>query len=159
MDKDRDSLGNVISKEELQKQMDETRKSMSETVDEIKDELSQALKWQTYLRRYPGAFLVGGGIVGVMLGRAIKGSGSELPGNKGRSGMSGTLRASASDGSYRFSGENPTLRRVAELLTSAVIGQVVPILSAKLKKLIGADPYPPGEETARDRSSRESWLH
>jgi hypothetical protein len=159
MDKDRDSSGNISSKEELQKQMDETRRSMSETVDEIKDELSQALKWQTYVRRYPGAFLVGGGLVGVMLGRVIKGSGSELPGNKGRSGMTGTLRTSALDGSYRPSGENPTLRRVAELLTSAVIGQVVPILSAKLKKLIGTDSYPPSEESARDSSSRESWLH
>jgi hypothetical protein len=156
MDKDRDSSGNVNSKEELHRQMDETRRSMSETVGEIKDELSQALKWQTYLRRYPGAFLVGGGLVGVMLGRAIKGSGCELPANEGRV---GTLRTSSLDKSYRTSGENPTLRRVAELLTSAVIGQVVPILSAKLKKVIGADTYPPGEESGRDRPGKESWLH
>jgi len=159
MDIDRDSSGNVNSKEELHRQMDETRKSMSETVDEIKDELSQALKWQTYLRRYPGAFLVGGGLVGVMLGRAIKGSRCELPRYEDHGGMIGTLRTSALDKPYRTSGENPTVRRVAELLTSAVIGQVVPILSAKLKRLIGADSYPPGEESARNRSDRESWLH
>jgi len=152
-------MENINSKEELQRQMDETRRSMSETVDEIKDELSQALKWQTYVRRYPGAFLVGGGLVGVMLGRAIKGSGCELPGNEVRRGTIGNLRTSALNRSYRSSGENPTLRRVAELLTSAVIGQVVPILSAKLKKLMGADSYPASEETGRDRSSRESWLH
>jgi len=147
-------MENTNSKEALQRQMDETRRSMSETVDEIKDELSQALKWQTYLRKYPGAFLVGGGVVGVMLGRAIKGSGADLPGNEGWRGTIGTPRTSAFDRSYRPSGENPTLRRVAELLTSAVIGQVVPILSAKLKKMIGADSYAPGEER-----SRESWLH
>jgi hypothetical protein len=159
MNKDRDLLGNINPKVELQRQMDETRKSMSETVDEIKDELSQALKWQTYLRRYPGAFLIGSGLVGVMLGRALKGSGSELPGYERRSGISRAVRTGDSDRPYRLSGENPTLRRVAEMLTSAVIGQVVPILSAKLKKFMGADSYGQGEESGRDSSSRESWLH
>jgi hypothetical protein len=159
MDKDRDSSGNVDSKEELQRQMDVTRRSMSETVDEIKGELSQALKWQTYVRRYPGAFLIGGGALGVMLGRAMKGSAPELPGSEGRVGTSGRLRTSAIDRTYRPSGENSTVRRVAEMLTSAVIGQAVPIISAKLKKLMGAESFAPDEESGRDRSKKESWLH
>lgn len=74
MDKDRDSSVEVNPKQELQREMERTRQSMSRTVDEIKGEISHALDWQTYLRRYPGAFLIGGGALGFIIGCAITGS-------------------------------------------------------------------------------------
>jgi hypothetical protein len=74
MDSQRDSSGQVDSKQELQREMERTRQSLSETVGEIGGEISEALDWQTYLNRYPGAFLIGGGALGFIIGRALTAS-------------------------------------------------------------------------------------
>ena len=75
MDKDRDPTSQVGSRHELHREMERTRQSMSETVDEIKGNISHALDWQTYLKKYPRAFLIGGGVLGFIIGRAITRSG------------------------------------------------------------------------------------
>ena len=62
------------SKEALQAQMDTARRNISETVSNLKTEIGQALDWQTYVRRHPGTCLVSGGLVGLVLGRAMKGA-------------------------------------------------------------------------------------
>jgi len=143
--------------------MDKTRQSMSETVEEIKGELSQALKWQTYVRRYPGAFLIGGGVLGLMLGRAISGSDSStrmapsLPEGRPAAEQPGEYYAGgAADQSWQQP-ENPTLRRMADMMTSALIAQVVPILSNKLKRFLGAESSALDEAQAAPK--KETWLH
>jgi hypothetical protein len=138
--------------------MDKTRHSMSQTVDEIKDELSQALRWQTYLNRYPGAFLIGGGLIGFMIGRAVKGSdlGESLDWEQSSHQAIQVERSHTTD---TPTVENNTLRRIADMATSALIAQVVPVLSSKLKRLLGPGPSTTSDEAATESSKRRSWLH
>jgi hypothetical protein len=73
MDKVPDPSVELNSKESLQVEMDRARRSISETVGDLKTEVRQALDWQTYVRRHPGTCLVSGGLAGLLLGRALKG--------------------------------------------------------------------------------------
>ena len=59
------------SKEELQRRMDDTRHSMANTMGEIKQELSAAVDWETYIQRYPGTCLLAGGAIGWAIGRRL----------------------------------------------------------------------------------------
>jgi hypothetical protein len=133
MDKTRDPSGQIKPAQELQTEMERTRQSMSETVDEIKGEISQVLDWQTYLRRYPGAFLIGGGALGFIIGRAM--TGSEYSRN------AKNVHAAAFDGDRhrqpKFSSEDSSIRRVIDMTASALLAQVVPIVSSKLRTLLG----------------------
>jgi hypothetical protein len=154
MDKDRDPSGQVGSTQELHREMERTRQSMSETVDEIKGELSHALDWQTYLRRYPGAFLIGGGALGFIIGRAITGPGysrnvnniheeaAAYYGERGRS--------------PQFSSEDWSIRRVIDMTASALLAQVVPIVSSKLTNILGIHAVGGG---GGDSPQKDSWLH
>jgi hypothetical protein len=74
MDNISDEPLELNSKEALQAQMDTARRNISETVSNLKTEIGQALDWQTYVRRHPGTCLVSGGLVGLVLGRAMKGA-------------------------------------------------------------------------------------
>jgi uncharacterized protein DUF3618 len=135
MDKERDPSGQMNPEQELRREIERTRQSMSETVDEIQGEIAQAFDWQTYLRRYPEAFLIGGGALGFLIARAITGSGysrnvqnideqtAALGGDRGRS--------------PKFSPENSSIRRIIDMTASAVLAQVVPIVSSKLRTLLG----------------------
>jgi len=151
MDKDRNPSGPVNPKQELHREMERTRQSMSDTVDEIKGEISHALEWQTYLRRYPGAFLIGGGAVGFIIGRAITGSGH--PGNAHE-------QAPVFDRDRhpppKFSSEDSSIRRVIDMTASALLAQVVPIVSSKLRSLLGIHAVRAGGAGA---PQEDSWLH
>lgn len=152
MDKDRDPSGQVGSKQELQREMERTRQSMSETVDDIKGEISHALDWQTYLKRYPGACLIGGGALGFIIGRAITGS------KQSRNVQNIHEQAAAFDGardrSPKFSSEDSSIRRVIDMTASALLAQVVPIVSSKLRNLLGIHAVRDDESPQKD-----SWLH
>jgi hypothetical protein len=137
MDKDRDPSGQVGSKQELHREMERTRQSMSETVDQIKGELSHALDWQTYLRRYPGAFLIGGGALGFIIGRVITGPGFSRHVNNVR--VQAATFDGAKDRSPKFSSEDSSIRRVIDMTASALLAQVVPIVSSKVRNLLGID--------------------
>lgn len=133
MDKNRDTNGQVNSKLEPQSEMETTRQSMSETLGEIEGEISHALDWRTYLKRYPGAFLIGAGAIGFIVGRAITGPGYSpiaRPVHK---------RAEAFEGdrSPQFSSEDSNIRRVIDMTASALLAQAVPIVSSKLRKFLG----------------------
>jgi hypothetical protein len=153
MDKERDPSGQVGSKQELHREMERTRQSMSETVDEIKGEISHALDWQTYLRRYPEAFLIGGGALGFLIGCAITGSGysqnvrnvhgqaAAFDGDRGRTPGS--------------SSEDSSIRRVIDMTASALLSQVVPIVSSELRSLLGIHVV----AAAGDSPQKDSWLH
>jgi hypothetical protein len=54
------NVRHIVSKEELQSRMDDTRHPMAERMGEIKHELSEAAEWRTYMRRYPGSCLLAG---------------------------------------------------------------------------------------------------
>jgi hypothetical protein len=154
MDKDRNPSGQVDPKQELHREMERTREAMSETVDEIKGEISQALEWQTYLRRYPGAFLMGGGALGFIIGRAITGSGHS------RSLRNGHEQTPAfygnRDRSPRPSSEDSSIRRVVDMTASALLAQVVPLVTSKLRNLLGIHSAGGG---GGDSRQQDSWLH
>lgn len=160
MDKDRDP--NRI-KDDLRRHMDETRRSMSETVGEIKDELSSALDWKTYVRRYPEVYLVGGVLAGIVVGRAVKGltlpERPEYPEYQDR--PAPERRAEPEE--FISSGPAPSkpaeespMRKMGEMLAAAVIAQVAPVLSAALRRALGIAPAPAEEPPSE---TRKPWLH
>ena len=159
MDKDRDrDTGRVGSKEELRRHMDETRRSMSETVGEIKSELSSALDWRTYVRRYPEAYLVGGVLLGVVVGRMVKGR--TLP-EEPRYRPLPARRAEVEEftpapAAAPKPDEDSPLRRMGEMLATAVIAQVAPVLSSALRRALGFSSMPSEEPPAE---TRKPWLH
>jgi hypothetical protein len=154
MDNQRDSSGQINSKQELQREMERTRQSLSETVGEIRGEISEALDWQTYLKRYPGAFLIGGGALGFIIGRALTGSASSR-------GVRNIHEQAAvfdreQDFPPKLSFEDSGLRRVIDMTASALLAQVVPILSSKLRNLLGIHSV---EGRGSDSPHKDSWLH
>jgi hypothetical protein len=154
MDSQRDSSGQVDSKQELQREMERTRQSLSETVGEIGGEISEALDWQTYLNRYPGAFLIGGGALGFIIGRALTASRSS------RVVRNVHEKAAVFDRDPDFpsklSFEESGLRRVIDMTASALLAQVVPIVSSKLRSLLGIHSV---ESRGDDFPHKDSWLH
>lgn len=154
MDKERNPSGQVDPKEGLLREMERTRQSMSQTVDDMKGEISQAFEWQTYLRRYPGALLIGSGALGFIIGRAITTSG------KCRKLKDVHEQTPAFDGnrerSSRPSHEDSNIRRVVDMTASALLAQVVPIVSSKVRSLLGIHPAGGGSGESRQQ---DSWLH
>lgn len=70
------------SPDELQRQLEQTRESISNTVTEIqdtmtheyenvKDEISETLDWRLQIERHPFAFTIGAMAIGMLLGRGI----------------------------------------------------------------------------------------
>ena len=134
MDKDSDSTGQVNSKQELHWEMERTRQSMSETLSEIEGEISHTLDWRTYLKRYPGAFLIGAGAMGFIIGRTIAGPGHSL---NARRVHERAASFDGDDGDRSSFSENSSMRRVIDMTASALLAQVVPIVSSKLRNLLG----------------------
>ena len=135
MDKDRDASGQVSSKQELHGELQRTRQSMSDTLGEIGGEISNALDWHTHFRRHPGAFLIGGGALGFVIGRAITGSG--YSGNvKKAHDQNGDVEGTVEQSAKLSSGPS-SVRRIIDMTASALLAQVVPIVSAKLRDLLG----------------------
>jgi hypothetical protein len=152
MDNQRDSSGQIDSKQELQREMERTRQSLSETVGEIGGEISEALDWQTYLNRYPGAFLIGGGALGFLMARAITGCGY----SRNVKTVHDQAAAFGGDrGSPKVS-EGSSIRRVIDMTASALLAQVVPIVSSKLRSLLGIHSV---EGRGSDSPHKDSWLH
>jgi hypothetical protein len=119
------SGGYLESKEELQKRMDETRHSMADTVGEIRQELSAAVEWETYVQRYPGTCLLAGGALGWAIGRKLASIQDRSP--------SFTFREALPVQPF----EPSTLSRVAEMVVSSVFAQALPLFAAKLKQFLG----------------------
>lgn len=118
------------SKEELQRRMDETRHSMADTVGEIRQELSAAVDWETYVQRYPGTCLLAGGAVGWVIGRKLGAIQDDAP-------------------TYTFRAPLPTqpsepssVSRMAEMVASSVFAQTLPLLAAKLRQFLAATASP-----------------
>jgi hypothetical protein len=129
---------------------------MSETVDEIKGNISHALDWQTYLKKYPGAFLIGGGVLGFIIGRAITRSGysPKIEGVYERAAAFDNCRER--DPTPGFSPKDSSIQRVIDMTVSALLAQVLPIASSKLRDLLGSHAVEGGSD---DSPLKDSWLH
>jgi hypothetical protein len=115
---------------------------MSDTLGEIEGEISRAFDWQTYVRRHPGAFLIGGGALGFIIGRAITGSGYSR--NVKNVHHQGGAFDGTTDQSPKLSSEGSSIRRIIDMTASALLAQVVPILSSKLRSLLEIRPVKGG---------------
>jgi len=118
------------SKEELQRRMDDTRHSMADTMGEIKQELSAAVDWETYVQRYPGTCLLAGGAVGWAIGRRL-GALSDAP-----AAPSFVIREALPI----QPSEPSTVTRMAEMVVSSVFAQALPLFAAKMRQFLGNTP-------------------
>jgi|SRR4030095_6783025 hypothetical protein len=119
------------SKEELQRRMDDTRHSMANTMGEIKQELSAAVDWETYIQRYPGTCLLAGSAVGWAIGRRLAAISDEpTPSFVIREAL--PVQPS----------EPSTVTRMAEMVVSSVFAQALPLFAAKMKQFLGATNRP-----------------
>jgi hypothetical protein len=57
---------------ELRKDMEEVRRSMAQTLGEIRQEVATGLEWQRYVQRYPEVALAAAGGLGWMIGRSLR---------------------------------------------------------------------------------------
>jgi len=112
------------SKEALQRRMDETRDSMADTVGEIRQELSAAVEWETYVQRYPGTCLLAGGALGWAIGRKLGSFQDEAPSFTFREAV--PIQPS----------EPSTVSRMAEMVVSSVFAQALPVFAAKMRQFI-----------------------
>lgn len=129
-------------KENLQREMEETRESISQTVTDIKDTVvdqfqsvketvSDTLDWREQFRSHPVAWCVGALSVGYVIGNSMV---SAMRGTKDNDQLLSHLAAIGD----RFSDE--LSKQGMSILAPALTGTVlVPVLTAKLRELTGID--------------------
>jgi hypothetical protein len=111
--------------------MDDTRHSMADTLGEIKNELSAAVDWETYVQRYPGTCLLAGGAIGWAIGRRLSAMSDEpTPSFVIREAL--PIQPS----------EPSTVTRMAEMVVSSVFAQALPLFAAKMRQFLGATSHP-----------------
>ena len=151
-----------LDRDELRRRMEETRQSMSETVGEIKQEIAEAFEWRTYLRRYPGAFLVGAGIAGVLIGRALTPDGSDRNYYGGRSepdresweGSESYVRARPSATSETEEKSDSLIHKAGGVIAAAVMAELAPIVSNTLRRLFRID-----RGSSEGEGPSRTWTH
>ena len=119
------------SKEELQRRMADTRNSMADTMVEIKQELSAAVDWETYIQRYPGTCLLAGGAIGWAIGRRL-GALSDEP----------TPSFVIREAVPVQPSEPSTVTRMAEMVASSVFAQALPLFAVKMREFLGVTSHP-----------------
>lgn len=130
------------TKEDLQRRMDDTRSSISQTMTEIKDtvvdqyeaakeSVAETLDWREQFRKNPVAWCFGAISVGYVVGNSIAGSMKET---KTKNDLLSHLGALGD----RFTDE--LSQRGMNILVPALTGTVlVPVLTGKIKELTGID--------------------
>src|SRR5262249_25647654 len=116
---------------ELQNEMEETRRSMAQTLGEIRQEVAEGLDWQNYVRRYPASALAIAGGVGWMIGRRVGKDVSSADIN----GPAGFLQT--------HSRSSTALQRMADRAVSLVASQVMAVLAIHLKDFLSSPPRNP----------------
>ena len=134
--------GDSTTKGELQRQMDETRESISQTVTEIKDKVADqyqsvkdsvtdSLDWREQFRRHPAAWSLGALSVGYVIGSSIAAS---LKDGAGEDQLLSQLATVADHFTDELS------KRGMNILMPALTGTIlVPMLTSKLNELFGID--------------------
>lgn len=116
------------SKEDLQRRMDETRHSMADTVGEIRQELSAAVEWETYVQRYPGTCLLASGALGWAIGRKLGSFQDEAA-------PSFTFREAQPVQPSEY--EPSMVSRMSAMVVSSVFAQALPLFAAKMREFLG----------------------
>src|SRR5262245_7377363 len=108
---------------ELQKDIDETRRSMAQTLGEIRQEVAEGLDWRSYIRCYPAATLVAAAGVGWIVGRWLRGrrQGSPSENDTGLQSLQTNPRSSTS------------VSRMADRAVSLIAGQIMAVLAVHLR--------------------------
>lgn len=67
------------STEEIERDIEATRESIKETVDQIEERLHRAVDWRSYVKGSPWIALAVAAGVGVLVGRSLRSGGRALP--------------------------------------------------------------------------------
>lgn len=133
--------GDGTTKDNLQRQLDEARESIAQTVSEIKEtvtdqyqsvkeSVSETLDWREQFRRHPAAWSLGALSVGYVIGSAIAASARDSKDNE-------LLSHLAALGDH-FTDE--LSKRGMNILMPALTGTIlVPMLTSKLNEMFGID--------------------
>jgi hypothetical protein len=98
---------------------------------EIREEVSKAFHWRTYVRRYSAACLLTGGIFGLVIGRAIRGR------------LSQNSHVPEVHLATLESTEPSALTRMAEMAVASVFAHLIPSVSAKVRQFLAGDSSSP----------------
>jgi hypothetical protein len=87
-----------VDTDRLRRDIDVTRASITETVDELRRKAGETMHWRTYVERYPASVLVGATAIGLVVGRLlarriVAGNGHEW--TPGEQGLPSPVRSSA----------------------------------------------------------------
>lgn len=63
--------GRDVDADRLRHDMETTRGSISATINELRDKVSDAMNWRAYVERYPATTLAGAVALGLMVGRQV----------------------------------------------------------------------------------------
>jgi hypothetical protein len=117
----------------LQNDMEETRRSMTRTLGEIRQEVVEGLAWQNYVKRYPAAALMAAAGLGWIIGRQLKKPSSVSSFNGLHSGQVPPQGAYSSG----FS-------KIGEKIVSLVSSEILALLALQLKDFLSSRrPNPP----------------
>ena len=116
---------------ELQNEMEETRRSMAQTLGEIRQEVAEGLDWQNYVRRYPASALAIAGGVGWIVGRRL----GKPVSSSYINGPTGSLQTHARS--------STVLQRMADRALSLIASQIMAVVAIHVKDLLSSRPRNP----------------
>jgi hypothetical protein len=111
----------------LQNDMEETRRSMTRTLGEIRQEVVQGLAWQNYVKRYPAAALMAAAGLGWIIGRQLKKPSSVSSFNSLNSGQVPPQAAYSS-----------SFSKIGEKIVSLVSSEILAVLAVQLKDFLSS---------------------
>jgi len=113
--------------------MEETRRSMAQTFEEIRQEVAEGLDWQSYVRRYPAPALAVAGGVGWMIGRRL-----------GKQTQVSSADLNGPAGSSQIHSRSSTaLSRIADRAVSLLASQIMAVLAVRLDDFLSSPPRNP----------------
>jgi hypothetical protein len=150
--------------------MDTTRRSIQETVDELREKVGEAMDCRSYIRRYPMASLGAAVVAGAVVGRWVGGRAADVYESGGRALPGAGLTAAATAGWSRAASSaamSPSWSRAGSRLETIVnrmideagdtIEQVLlPSLMNSFARLLGGDRAPSSTYASGEHRRMES---
>jgi hypothetical protein len=131
----------------LRRDIDKTRADIAETTGELRRKAGEAMRWQTYVERYPASTLAAAALLGVAVGRRVS-RGIKAGANGGRgwgwtsaaAGMDTVTRipARAEPVGERFAVANASWRRLAARIEGLVNRVIDDVADATERALVPA---------------------
>ena len=106
---------------ELRMEMEEVRRSMEQTLGEIRQEVAIGLDWQRYVQRYPEVALTAAGVLGWIIGRSLRT-------NRQISSFDRGATTPQLD-------DSSSLSRFADQVVSLISSQILALVAVRLKDL------------------------